>query len=117
MDIMPEMQKWNLNQCRTIPYICYKGARGKDAEPIICREISNCRLILLPCCHSPSPNIDFETIKKANAGDTTAMQKLLAHYNVYIMFFSKYHGAVNYVHAEEIRAKLMKAVLEFKIDR
>ncbi|HBL83165.1 MAG TPA: helix-turn-helix domain-containing protein [Clostridiales bacterium] len=60
---------------------------------------------------------DFETIKKANAGDSTAMQKLLAHYNAYIMFFAKYHGAVNYVYAEEIRAKLIKAVLEFKIDR
>lgn len=46
---------------------------------------------------------DFETIKKANAGDSAAMQKLLAHYNAYIMFFAKYNGVVNYVHAEEIR--------------
>ncbi len=60
---------------------------------------------------------DFETIKKANAGDSAAMQKLLAHYNAYIMFFEKYNGVVNYVHAEEIRTKLIKAVLEFKIDR
>ena len=42
---------------------------------------------------------DFETIQKANAGDSAAMQKLLAHYNAYIMFFAKYNGIVNYVYA------------------
>ncbi len=60
---------------------------------------------------------DFETIQKANAGDSAAMQKLLAHYNAYIMFFAKYNGIVNYVYAEEIKAKLMKAILKFDIDR
>ena len=60
---------------------------------------------------------DFETIQKANAGDFAAMQKLLAHYNAYIMFFATNNGVVNYVYAEEIRAKLMKAVLKFDIDR
>ena len=39
---------------------------------------------------------DFETIQKANAGDAAAMQKLLAHYNAYIMFFAKYNGVVNH---------------------
>ena len=47
---------------------------------------------------------DFETIQKANAGDSAAMQKLLAHYNAY-------------VYAEEIKSRLMKAVLKFDIDR
>ena len=60
---------------------------------------------------------DFETIRKANAGDSKAMQKLLAHYNIYIMFFAKYNGVVNYVYAEEIKARLMKAILKFDIDR
>lgn len=60
---------------------------------------------------------DFETIQKANAGDAAAMQKLLAHYNAYIMFFAKYNGVINYVYAEEIRARLMKSVLKFDIDR
>mgnify|MGYP001107631924 CR=1 FL=1 len=60
---------------------------------------------------------DFETIQKANAGDFAAMQKLLAHYNAYIMFFATYNGVVNDVYAEKIRAKLMKAVLKFDIDR
>ncbi len=60
---------------------------------------------------------DFETIKNANAGDFAAMQKLLAHYNAYIMFFATYNGEVNYVYAEEIKAKLMKAILKFDIDR
>lgn len=31
---------------------------------------------------------EFKTIQKANAGDSDAMQKLLAHYNTYIMFFA-----------------------------
>ncbi|NDO19729.1 helix-turn-helix domain-containing protein [Lachnospiraceae bacterium MD329] len=60
---------------------------------------------------------DFETIRKANVGDSEAMQKLLAHYNAYIQFFATYNGVVNYVYAEEIRARLMKAVLKFDIDR
>ena len=60
---------------------------------------------------------DFETIKKAKAGDSADMQKLLAHYNAYIIFFATYNGVVNYVYAEEIKARLMKAVLKFDIDR
>ena len=60
---------------------------------------------------------DFETIQKANAGDADAMQKLLAHYNAYIMYFAKYNGVVNYMYAEEIKVRLMKAVLKFDIDR
>lgn len=60
---------------------------------------------------------DFEIIKNAVVGDTTAMQKILAHYNAYILYFAKYNGVVNYVYAEEIKARLMKAVLKFDIDR
>lgn len=60
---------------------------------------------------------DFETIRKANIGDADAIQKLLVHYNAYIMFFAKHNGVVNYVYAEEIKARLMKAVLKFDIDR
>lgn len=60
---------------------------------------------------------DFETIQKANTGNSAAMQKLLAHYNAYIMFFATHNGVVNYVYAEEIRARLTKAVLKFDIDR
>ena len=55
---------------------------------------------------------EFETIKNAVAADTVAMQKILAHYNAYIMCFARQNGVVNYVYVEEIRAKLMKAVLE-----
>lgn len=60
---------------------------------------------------------DFETIKNAVAGDTIAMQKIVAHYNAYILYFAKQNGVVNYVYAEEIRAKLMKAILKFDIGR
>lgn len=60
---------------------------------------------------------DFETIKNAVAADTAAMQKILAHYDAYILFFAKQNGIVNYIYAEEIRAKLMNAILKFDIDR
>lgn len=40
---------------------------------------------------------DFETIQNTNADDSAAMQKLLARYNAYIMFFATYNGVVNYV--------------------
>lgn len=60
---------------------------------------------------------DFETIKNANAGNSGAMRKILVHYNAYITFFVKYNDVVNYVYAEEIKTKLMKAVLKFNIDR
>ena len=60
---------------------------------------------------------EFETIKSAIAADTATIQKILAHYNAYILYFAKQNGIVNYVYAEEIRAKLMKAILEFDIDR
>ena len=33
--------------------------KQQDAEPIICRETSNCRLFLLPCCRSPPFGIEF----------------------------------------------------------
>ncbi|MCI8631710.1 MAG: hypothetical protein HFG67_05465 [Firmicutes bacterium] len=39
------------------------------------------------------------------------MQKLIAHYNAYILFFAIYNGLVNYVYAEEIKARLMKVSL------
>ncbi len=60
---------------------------------------------------------DFGTIQKANAGNSAAMQKLLVHYNTYIMFFAKHNGVVNDVYAEEIKERLMKAILKFDIDR
>lgn len=60
---------------------------------------------------------EFETIENAVAADIVAMQKILAHYNAYILYFAKQNGVVDYVYAEEIRAKLMKAILNFDIDR
>ncbi|MBP3359640.1 MAG: helix-turn-helix domain-containing protein [Clostridia bacterium] len=60
---------------------------------------------------------EFETIKNAVVGDTAAVQKILAHYNAFILYFAKQNGIFNYVYAEEIRSKLMKAVLEFDIGR
>ena len=37
--------------------------------------------------------------------------------NELYMFFAKYNGVVNYVYAEEIRARLMNAILKFDIER
>ncbi len=60
---------------------------------------------------------NFEIIQKSVVGDANAMQKVLAHYNAYILYFTKQNSIVNYVYAEEIRTKLMKAILKFDIDR
>ena len=59
----------------------------------------------------------FETIVKATQGDTLAMQKIVNHYIGYITYFSKENGGVNYENAEEIKLQLMKAILQFKIDK
>ena len=32
--ILPKMQTGNSYKCPTNEYVCYQGARGKDAEPI-----------------------------------------------------------------------------------
>ena len=57
--------------------------------------------------------LNFDTIEKAIAADTKAIQKVVSHYNGYIEYFAK----DNYVFSEEIKATLMKAVLKFNMDR
>lgn len=61
--------------------------------------------------------LEFEIIEKAVAGDFIAMEKVIAHFNRYMIFWAKQNGVVNYAYLDEMRAKLIKAVLEFKIDR
>lgn len=61
--------------------------------------------------------LEFEILEKAVAGDFTAMEKVIAYFNRYMIFWAKHNGVVNYAYHEEMRAKLIKAVKEFKFDR
>ena len=55
--------------------------------------------------------LNFDTIEKAVAADTKAIQKVVSHYGRYIGYFAN----DNYIFSEEIKATLMKAVLKFNI--
>lgn len=61
--------------------------------------------------------LDFEIIEKSTQGDILAMQKVVNHYIQYIMYFARWGEIVNYDDVEEIKAQLMKAVLEFRLDK
>ncbi|MBO5337698.1 MAG: helix-turn-helix domain-containing protein [Lachnospiraceae bacterium] len=70
--------------------------------------------------------LDFEIIQQATLGDENALQKVVAHYNGYIRILSTrtYIGDDGRKHCvvdEEIRGrlqgKLMKAVMQFNINR
>ena len=70
--------------------------------------------------------LDFEIIQQATLGDENALQKVVAHYNGYIRILSTrtYIGDDGRKHCvvdEEIRGrlqgKLMKAVMQFDINR
>lgn len=70
--------------------------------------------------------LDFEIIQQATWGDENALQKVVAHYNGYIRILSTrtYIGNDGRKHCvvdEEIRGrlqgKLMKAVMQFNINR
>ena len=61
--------------------------------------------------------LEFEIIEKAVAGDTIAMEKVVVNFNRYMIFWAKQNGVINYAYLDEMRAKLIKAVLEFKFDR
>lgn len=61
--------------------------------------------------------LNFETIEKATQGDILAMQKVVNHYIRYIMYYARWGETVNYSDVEEMKAQLMKAVLEFRLDK
>ena len=61
--------------------------------------------------------LDFEIIEKATQGDSLAMQKVVNHYIQYIMYFARWGETVNYSDVEEMKTQLMKAVLEFRLNR
>ena len=45
------------------------------------------------------------------------MEKVVAYFKRYMIFWAKQNGVVNYAYLNEMQAKLIKAVLEFKFDR
>lgn len=61
--------------------------------------------------------LEFEIIKEAVAGNAIAMEKIVAYFKRYMIFWAKQNGVVNYAYLDEMRTKLIKAVLEFKFDR
>ena len=61
--------------------------------------------------------LEFEIIEKAVAGDFHAMEKVIAYFNRYMIFWAKQNGVINCAYLDEMRAKLIKAVLEFKFER
>ena len=61
--------------------------------------------------------VEFEIIEKAVAGDFHAMEKVIAYFHRYMIFWAKQNGVINCAYLDEMRAKLIKAVLEFKFDR
>ena len=61
--------------------------------------------------------LKFEMIEKAVTGDFLAMEKVITYFKRYMIFWAKQNGVVNYAYLDEIQAKLIKAVLEFKFDR
>ncbi len=61
--------------------------------------------------------LEFEIIEKAIAGDSLAMEKVIANFKRYMIFWAKQNDVVIDTYLDEMRAKLIKAVLEFKFDR
>lgn len=58
--------------------------------------------------------LEFEIIKKAVAGASIAMVQVVAYFKRCMIFRAKQNGVVNYACLDEMRAKLIKAVLGFK---
>ena len=61
--------------------------------------------------------LEFEIIEKAVAGDFHAMEKVIAYFHRYMIFWAKQNGVIHCAYLDEMRAKLIKAVLEFKFER
>lgn len=61
--------------------------------------------------------IPFEVIEKAVAGEADAINTVLHHYTGYIKHLSFYRGHINSDIEDRLKAKLMKAILQFRFDR
>ncbi len=61
--------------------------------------------------------IQIEVIERAVAGEADAIDTVLHHYTGYIKHLSFYRGHINGDIEERLKAKLMKAILQFRFDR
>lgn len=61
--------------------------------------------------------LPVEVIERAIVGEPDAIQTVLRHYDKYIKWASKTNGRINNEALQRIRAKLMSAVLKFRIDK
>ena len=63
------------------------------------------------------PILPIEVIERAIIGESDAIQTVLRRYDSYIKWASKINGRINDEAADRIRAKLMSAVLKFRMDK
>lgn len=61
--------------------------------------------------------IPFEVIEKAVAGEQEAINAVLYHYRGYIKYRSVFQGRFNADIQDRLEARLIKAILQFHLDR
>ena len=63
------------------------------------------------------PLLSVEVIEKAVSGDPEAIERVLRHYTGYIKFLSTHQGRVSRDIQDRLEGKLIKAILQFQLDR
>ena len=63
------------------------------------------------------PLLPVEVIEKAVIGEQEAVEQVLHHYAGYIRYLSTHHGCVNRDIQDRLETKLIKAILQFQLDR
>lgn len=61
--------------------------------------------------------LPVEVIEKAVAGEPEAVERVLRNYAGYITYLSTHQGYVSRDIQDRLEAKLIKAVLQFQLDR
>ncbi len=61
--------------------------------------------------------IPFETIEKAVSGEPEAIDEVLRHYTGRIKYLSTYHGHINDDIQDRLKAQLITAILQFRLNR
>lgn len=61
--------------------------------------------------------IPFDVIQKAVAGEPEAVDTVLRHYTAHIKYLSMYKGYINDDIQDRLKAKLVEAILKFRLDR
>jgi len=63
------------------------------------------------------PLLPVEVIEKAVIGEPEAIERVLQNYAGYITYLSTYQGYVRRDIQDRLKAKLIKAILQFQLDR